>query len=185
MKFWWHIEWPDEIRQRTLLHLRNNKFILINVLEYAGIIITFVAATHYFLSNPRDTDSQPVARLIADNSASESWIIKACTRSAIGRALGRVQCALMINIPVGLDCDYVCSKDNKVADGLSRIKRASNAASYFSSLKQKYPELAGCRRFHPSSKLISIITEAICQQNLVDPVAKGQQLLNDLGRTTL
>ena len=75
MKFWWHIEWPEEIRRRTLLHLRNNKdgrLISINVLEYAGIIITFVAATHYFLSNPRDTDSQPVARLVADNSASES-----------------------------------------------------------------------------------------------------------------
>ena len=91
----------------------------------------------------------------------------------------------MINNPVGLDCDHVCSKDNKVADGLSRIERASNAASYFSSLKQKYPELAGCWRFRPSNKLILIITEAICQQKLVDPVAKGQQLLNDLGRTTL
>ena len=103
----------------------------------------------------------------------------------IGRALGRVQCALMINNPVGLDCDHVCSKDNKVADGLSRIERASNAALYFSSLTQKYPELAGCRRFRPSSKLISIITAAICQQNLVDPVEKSQQLLNNLGRTTL
>ena len=188
MKFWWYIEWPEEIRRRTLLHLRNNKngrLISINVLEYAGIIITYIAATHYFLANPRDTDSQPVARLIADNSASKSWIVKACTRSAIGRALGRVQCALMINNPVGLDCDHVCSKDNKVADGLSRIERASNAALYFSSLKQRYPELAGCRRFRPSSKLISIITAAICQQKLVDPVEKGQQLLNDLGRTTL
>ena len=136
------------------------------------------------LSNPRDTNSQPVARLVANNSASESWIIKACTRSAIGRALGRVQCALMINIPVGLDCDYVCSKDNKVADGLSRIERATNAASYFSSLKQKYPELAGCRRFHPSSKLIWMITAAICQQKLINPVTKSQQLLNNLGRTT-
>ena len=51
---------------------KDGRLISINVLEYAGIIITFVAATHYFLSNPRDTDSQPVARLVADNSASES-----------------------------------------------------------------------------------------------------------------
>ena len=40
--FWWHLEWPKEVVQRTLLYLKNNKqgkFISINILEYATVII--------------------------------------------------------------------------------------------------------------------------------------------------
>ena len=187
MKFWWYLEWPAEIREKTLSFVKNNKdgrLISINALEYAGIIITYVASTHFFLHNPRVNDPHPVALLTADNTTAESWIVKACMNSAIGRALGRVQCALMINNPVGLNSAHISSEDNIVADEISRINRASNADSYFRSLTQRFPELAGCRRFHPSSELISMIMAAICQQSFADPVTASRRLLSDLGRTT-
>lgn len=187
MKFWWYIEWPAEIRTKTLSFVKNNKdgrLVSINALEYAGIIITYVASTHYFLHNPRVDDPHPVALLTADNTTAESWIVKACMNSTIGRALGRVQCALMINNPVGLNSAHVCSEDNVVADGISRIADASHASSYFLSLIQEFPELAGCRRFHPSNELISMIMAAICQQSFADPVSASRQLLSDLGRIT-
>ena len=187
MRFWWYIEWPEEVTKHTLIYIRDNQtndLVSINVLEYAGIIINYVASTHYFLLNPREDDPHPITLLIADNTTAESWIIKACMNSDIGRALGRLQCALMINNPVGIDCAHVCSKENKFADGISRITAESNADSYFSSLQQEFPELAGCRRFHPSKELVSMVMDAICHKKFLDPVAASQRILSALGKIT-
>ena len=105
---------------------RDGKLISINALEYAGIIITYVASTHYFLQHPRADDPHPIALLMADNTTAESWIIRACTSSAIGRALGRVQCAPMIDNPLGINCGHVCSEDNEVAERISCILNETN-----------------------------------------------------------
>ena len=56
MKFWWYIEWPADVQIRTLRFIKNNKnddLISINVLEYAALIINFMAAT-YFLRHHHD-----------------------------------------------------------------------------------------------------------------------------------
>lgn len=42
MKFWWYLEWPQEVQNRTLLKLKDNKkgmLISINALEYATVLI--------------------------------------------------------------------------------------------------------------------------------------------------
>ena len=67
-----------------------------------------------------------IALSMADNTTAESWIIRACTSSAIGRALGRVQCAPMINNPLGINCGHVCSEDNEVAERISCILNETN-----------------------------------------------------------
>jgi hypothetical protein len=44
--FWWHLSFPKEVVERTLLHLNNNsdeKFISINCLEYVTIILNYCA----------------------------------------------------------------------------------------------------------------------------------------------
>ena len=49
---WWYIEWPEQIYNRMLWFVKNNKYgtlISINVLEYAVLIINSLAATYYFL----------------------------------------------------------------------------------------------------------------------------------------
>ena len=148
MGFWWHIEWPEEVRRQTLRYIRNDKdgnLISINVLEYATVIINYVASTFYFTKiSPDPTDLYPVVLIEADNTTSESWVIKGCKVSLIGRALGRLQCALMITNPVGINAGHVSTNDNFIADGISRIATASNADSYFTSLQQVYPQLRSC-----------------------------------------
>ena len=45
--FWWYLEWPQAVRDRTIRHVTNNKtnrFISINTLEYAAILINYLAA---------------------------------------------------------------------------------------------------------------------------------------------
>ena len=44
--FWWYLEWPPSIKSRTLKHIKNNtgdQLININILEYAAIIINYLA----------------------------------------------------------------------------------------------------------------------------------------------
>jgi len=63
MKFWWYIEWPKEVRDYTLIYVRNNKdgqLISINVLEYAALLINYAAAYHFFHNNPDKSDSFPM-----------------------------------------------------------------------------------------------------------------------------
>lgn len=97
MEFWWYIEWPEEVRRTTLIYKRRNSdgsLTSINVLEFAGMIINYVASSHYYRSRPDPTDPFPIVRLFGDNSTAESWMTKTCTSSLAGRALGRLLCAL-------------------------------------------------------------------------------------------
>ena len=103
---------------------RVNQLTLVSVLSRAAK--SYVALTHHFLQHPRADDPHPIALLMADNTTAESWIIRACTSSAIGRALGRVQCAPMINNPLGINCGHVCSEDNEVADRISCLLNETN-----------------------------------------------------------
>jgi len=107
---------------------------------------------------------------------------KACNSSLIGRALSRLQCAMMMNNNVGLDTAHVTTTDNIIADLISRIKTESNVTRDFSKILQDYPALAGCRRFQPSAELISHLIDAISQKKYVDPIAVNNRILNDPGQ---
>ena len=51
LKFWWHLSFPKEVIERTLLHLKNysdETFISINCLEYVTIIINYCASKAVF-----------------------------------------------------------------------------------------------------------------------------------------
>ena len=65
LSFWWYLEWPQSIRSRTLQHVKYNKdgsLIDINVLEYAAIIITYLASFHAVTHHPpgQGCDPHPV-----------------------------------------------------------------------------------------------------------------------------
>ena len=187
MRFWWYIEWPEEVRKRTLRYVKNNKdnkLASINVLEYAALIINYVAATHFCLIDKDPSDPYPVVQLFADNTTAEAWAIKACKKSPIGRSLGRIQCALMINNPVGISVGHVSTKKNIIADRISRIKHLTDAIPSFLSLMQDFPQLKSCRRFHPSPELVSLVTDALLQENCIDPLEASRRILADLGKIT-
>ena len=188
MKFWWYIEWPSAVRERTLLFIRqrgDKRLISINVLEYATIIINYVAATHYFMwVSPDASNPFPVVLIEADNTSAESWTIKACKSSLIGRELGLLQCALMITNPVGVCTGRVSTDDNFIADGISRVENSTNADSYFRSLAQDFPQLRSCRRFQPSAELVSSVIRILLQDHSVEPLTLSRQILRHLGRST-
>ena len=57
-KFWWHIEWPTEIKASIMRNLMvsrkckdTNKLVFVNLLEFAVGIINCVAITIMFLNN--------------------------------------------------------------------------------------------------------------------------------------
>ena len=189
MGFWWYIEWPSEVHKHTLIYRRNNmdgKLVSINVLEYAAIIITQAAATHFFtVREPRADDHFPVVLYKADNSTAKSWAVKACKASSIGRALGRLHCSLMINNPVGTLLGHVTSEDNIIADRLSRATTNPALSTEFHSLLQDFPQLHLCRRFQPSHELLSLIMDALLLENLADPLEASRRVLSNLGRITL
>jgi hypothetical protein len=188
MFYWWYFEWPPAVRQFTLKYIKSNKdgaLISINVLEYAALIINFIAATHFFLKrSPSASNPTPTVMLFADNTTAESWVTKACKHTMEGRALGRLQCALMINNPVGINVGHVTSKDNEIADRISRFKNSNDATSGFPTLAQDFPQLKHCCRFHPSAELISFILDALLLKKCRDPLLIAQQLLACPGNVT-
>jgi hypothetical protein len=190
MGFWWYLEWPEEVRKRTLRFVRDGKsedFIDINCLEYATVLINYAASVHYWITEGnQDTRKIPYPRVLikADNVSAEIWTIKGCKRSFVGRRLGRLQCAMMINNPVGLDTDHVDTKTNEIADRISRFKRETDTFLGFDKLMQEFPQLKSCRRFHPSKELISCVLDALLSKKLEDPLQVSAQVLRNPGKVT-
>lgn len=188
MKFFWWIDWPEDVKKRTLRYIKNgktNELICINCLEYATVLINFAACMYFWLTEGNaKARNIPYPRVMikADNKSSEYWATKGCKRSMVGRRLGRLQFAMMIDNPVGLDTGHVDTKTNYIADYISRIKRESDVLVGFDSLMQKYPQLNACRRFHPSKELISYVTDALLSRKLIDPSDLVQLLRRNPGK---
>lgn len=189
MQFWWYIEWPEEVQRHTLRYIKNNKdgnLISINVLEYAGVIINYIASTYFFRECKNDpSDPYPTVLLYADNTTAEAWAIKACKKSLIGRSLALLQCALMMDNHVGIHVDHITTKDNEIADRISRIDHETNSNTYFASIVQDFPQLKSCRRFHPSPELVSSVMEVLLRKKSFDPLAARDNILSNLGRSTI
>ena len=170
-----------------MIYVPNNKdssFVSINVLEYAAIIINYVALCWFYQQELDKINPFPVVSLNADNTSAESWMETACNSSLIGRALSRLQCALMINNAVGFHTGHITTTQNVIADRISCIKRETHSMSEFVQILQDYPEIVGCRRFQPSAELILHIMDAILQKKFVDPVTANSAVLNNPGQIT-
>lgn len=190
MQLWWYIEWPEHIKQRTLRFVKDGKsgtLIDINALEYATLIIGYAASTYYWvIEDNRSKLGIPYPRSLirADNKVAGFWAVKGCKRSFVGRSLGRLQSAMMINNPVGLDNSFVDTKTNVIADRISRFKSEANSQREFELLTQEYPQLRCCRRFRPSQELISLILDALLLGKLVDPLEASRVVQSNPGKVT-
>ena len=188
LRFWWYFEWPEEVQRLTLRYVVKYKtdsgdIVSINVLEYAAMIITYVAGYHVMVQvDPSARDPYPLMELWADNTSAETWILKASKASFIGRALSCIQCALMINNPVGITAHYINTHDNVIADRISRILHEKLIPLEFSKLSQEYPELRHCRRFQPSAELISLLMDALLTDKFNNPLDASQRILSAPGR---
>ena len=189
MGFWWYWEWPEEIKNSTLKFVYNDEhgnLVSINALEYASLIVNFVAATYVLTTvSPSRGDPHPVVLLRADNRTAESWLIKASKSSQAGRALGYVQAALLINNPVGINVQHVTSEDNEIADRISRIASESVLLTEMEKIYQDHPSLTYCQRFHPSAELKSLILDTLLTKSFIDPLPISRRVLASPGKITI
>jgi hypothetical protein len=160
--FWWHICFPDEVVQHTLQFRSNNNdgmLVLINVLEFVTMIINYCAALHVVRTSPITDDSHPVILTVTNNSSALSWTLRTCKQSKIGQMLSWFFCSLLINLPLGINSQWISSIDNKIADDISCLKKQSDVNSSpafdYTILKQMYPELRHCSFFQIQPELIS------------------------------
>ena len=192
LRFWWHLDFPQEVILRTLIHMptnHDNSLISINVLEFVTVIISYCAALHTFRTTPATSDPYPVLLNVTDNSSALSWTAHTCRRSKIGRRLARFFCSFLINSPLGINSQWISTEDNKIADDISRLKRASSSSTSppsfdYSSLPQMYPELASCAHFHPAPKLLSLIWEIVLTEKWPDHNAIRMLIQQPLGKLT-
>ena len=192
LKFWWHLDFPPEIISRTLLYIpseKDERFISINCLEYITIIINYCAAKVYYAKNRSDDDPHPVVLCVTDNMSAKKWTTHTCKKSTIGRALARFFCGLLIGSSVGINSAWIGTKENMIADEISRLKKStstnnsSSTPTYdYSKLQQNYEELKVCTFFHPSQELLSLIWEIMLIRKCPDLNKILQLKPSDLGK---
>jgi hypothetical protein len=120
--FWWHLQFPEEVKLRTLLHKRDKAdglLILINVLEFVTVIINYCAALHRVLTKNPTSDPYPVLLNVTNNVSAFSWTTGACCKSRIGHLLVRFFCSLLINSPLGINSQWISTLHNAIADDIS------------------------------------------------------------------
>ncbi len=162
--FWWHIHFLDKVVRRTLQFKTSNSngmLVLINVLEFVMVIINYCAALHVVRTSPITDNPHPVILNITNNSSALSWTLHTCKQSKIGQKLAHFFCSLLINLPLGINSQWISTIDNKIADNISHQKKQSDNNSSpafdYTILKQLYPELRHCSFFQIQPELISLI----------------------------
>ena len=124
--FWWHIDFPEEVKQWTLLSKSNNEdgtIISFNILEFVTVIINYCASLHVITSTNFTDDPHPVLLNITDNTSALSWTTGACRKSKIGCHLARFFCSLLINSPLGTNSQWISTVANKIANDISCLKK--------------------------------------------------------------
>jgi hypothetical protein len=152
--FWWHIHFPDEVVQHTLRFTttnNNSMLVLINVLQFVTVIINYCAALHVIWTSPVTDDPHLVILNITNNSSALSWTLRTCKRSKIGQMLACFFCSLLIDLPLGINSQWISTINNKIVDNISCLKKQSDNKSTpafeYTVLKQTYPELRYCSFF--------------------------------------
>lgn len=191
LSFMWYLMWPEWVVKKTLRHLSNaseGDFISINDLEFASVIISFCGALLAIETMEID-DPYPVILAYCDNTSAVRWVTHACMGSAVGRALGRFFCGLLINSKVGINSRWLSTTDNVIADEISRLKKLTNddpnKSINFSSLFQSFPQLQTCRVYQPSQELLSCIWQCLSTRSSPTPSQIKQLKQQGLGRLTL
>jgi hypothetical protein len=190
LKFWWHLSFPKEIVERTLLHLKDSKderFISINCLEYFTIIMNYCASLLVFKTRKINNDPHPVVLCVMDNTSALNWTLHTSKKSIIGRALARFFCGLLIGSNVGVNAKWISTIKNVIADKILRFKTTnlepSSLPTYnYANLQQEHEELKVCSFFQPSPKLVLLLWEIMLARKCPDLSLILSLKPQDLGR---
>ena len=163
--FYWYLQWPSEITSKILKFFKkrikhNGEMVSINLLEYIVIIINYAICSHLYTSRGLDSKYKHQTLLNwSDNKSAIAWTKKAAISTAGGKALSRIFLSLCINNDLQCCSDYINTKENVIADDLSRIHLSNT--SEFSTLKQAHLVLASYKRFPLNQEFISCLTQAV------------------------
>ncbi len=125
---WWHLPFPEEVIQQTLIHKKDNKDslnILIKVLEIVTVIINYYMSLHVFMTRSITNHPHPVLLNVTDKASALSWINHICMKSKLGRLLIQFFCSLLINLHLGINSQWISTDDNEITDDISQIKKHS------------------------------------------------------------
>jgi len=171
LKFWWFVPWPNNIRSKTLKHYikifktLSGDFISINLLEYATIIISLAASIYTINAKKHLPQPYPTVHVKSDNTAAVAWTRRAVSSTTMGKSLAFILTSLLATNPhIGLSSSHIAGDKNNIADDISRLSPHSSTHKFslsFSLIKQKYPNLNNCARFHPSREILSLLWDAL------------------------
>jgi hypothetical protein len=115
--------------------------ILINILGFVMVIINYCAALHVIKTTPVTEDPHLVLLNITDNMSASNWTIHMCKHSELGCLLACFFCSLLIHLPLGINSQWISTKENIIADVISCMKKESTSNSLpafdYSTLKQR------------------------------------------------
>ena len=150
-----------DIREKTLQFL-SPPLISINDLEYATAIILLAGMCLAWNEDHTSTRlPHPRVKHHIDNTTGQSWLLKACTSSNAGKYLTSILCStLLAYSAVSLDPVYITTKDNHMADAISRLHTPPKHLT-LTNLVHLYPQVKSYRRYLPSQELLSEILSAL------------------------
>ena len=170
--FWWHLVFPDLVIERACLP--NNKsglLISINVLEMVCVIVNMAAAIFVCDHDDIDLATCPMLLNYCDNTAACTWVNDNCKHSLIGRRLGRIFVGLIMGTKIGIQCEWILTYLNYIADDISRLKELDEHGEFdYAELKKTYPILEPCRKFKPSDTLLTMIWDVLLKESCPDPL---------------
>ena len=174
LRFWWILEWPSDIANRTVRYLPkgDKRLISINKLEYASIIFSLAASILSWEALP--VDQRPIHPMIlswTDNTTAEAWTRKiAGLTGPQGKSMARIFAHLLMFSNVGVRAAYIKGEENPIADYLSRLRDQNNFSQFqYDSLVTQFPRLKQCRRFLPSPELLSLVYSALSTGHVTIP----------------
>jgi hypothetical protein len=91
----------------------------INILEFVTVIINYYTALHVVRTSPVTDDPHPIILNVTDNSSALSWTLHTCKRSKIGQMLAQFFCSLLINLPLGINSQWISAINNKITGNIS------------------------------------------------------------------
>ena len=170
LKFSWHIKWPYSITSWALKHFdvwskEGENLISIYLLEYAVIIINYAIVSHIGTDLNLCENFQEQSLLNwCNNRTAIYWTRNAAISTKSGTALSRIFCSLWINNNINCVFDYINTKENIIAD---KISRSNNLfATDLQKLLQEHTELQQCKPYQLSPSFLSCIIHALLNGQL-------------------
>ena len=150
-----------DIREKILQFL-SPPLISINDLEYATAIILLAGMCLAWDEDQTSTRlPHPRVKHHIDNTSGQSWLLKACTSSNAGKYLTSILCSILLAYPaVSLDPVYIATKDNHMADAISRLHTPPKLLT-LTDIANLYPQVKSYQRYLPSQELLSEILSAL------------------------